>query len=369
MRARAHTADATDTDAADAAPSTGDPGHPGAVSLPAIRRRGARRELLVLGALAATIVAAVGLALTLGNESPPWQVLATLVGLDDEGAFTLFRLRVPRMLLAIVVGVAFGISGALLQSIARNPLASPDILGISGGASVGAVTALLVFGASGAAVAGSAMLGAGLAAVAIVLLAWRRGITGFRFVLVGIALAFLSRAIVDFVLARARVQEAQSALTWIVGSLGGARYDDVALVAVVLVLLLPALVALARPLGVLHLGDDAARGLGVPADRIRLVAVGVAVALAAVATSVAGPVAFVAFVAAPIARRLVGGGRLALAASAATGAALVLLADVVAQRLLPDALQVPVGIVTAAVGAPYLLVLLALGNRSGKGIR
>lgn len=333
-----------------------------------VRRGGLRREVTVVGVLAlVTLIAAlVSLMLDTGLDLP--QLVVTLAGQGDRGdSFVLFRLRLPRIALAVLVGVAFGLSGALLQTVARNPLASPDILGISGGASVGAVTALLIFGASGPVVALSAFGGAAAAAAAIVLLAWKQGITGYRFVLIGIAIAFMTNAVVEYLLSRAQVQQAQGALVWIVGSVAGARSDEVAVIAVALVLLLPAAAWVAPRLRQLQLGDDAARSLGVRADATRLGALGVAVALAATGTSVAGPVAFVAFVSAPLARSMVGGGRLALPASALTGAALVLVADLVGQRLLPGDLQVPVGIVTAAIGAPYLLALLALSNRRGKG--
>lgn len=333
-----------------------------------VRRGGLRREVTVVGVLAlVTLIAAlVSLMLDTGLDLP--QLVVTLAGQGDRGdSFVLFRLRLPRIALAVLVGVAFGLSGALLQTVARNPLASPDILGISGGASVGAVTALLIFGASGPVVALSAFGGAAAAATAIVLLAWKQGITGYRFVLIGIAIAFMANAVVEYLLSRAQVQQAQGALVWIVGSVAGARSDEVAVIAVALVLLLPAAAWVAPRLRQLQLGDDAARSLGVRADATRLGALGVAVSLAATGTSVAGPVAFVAFVSAPLARSMVGGGRLALPASALTGAALVLVADLVGQRLLPGDLQVPVGIVTAAIGAPYLLALLALSNRRGKG--
>lgn len=331
-----------------------------------VRRAGLRREAIIVGALLAVIVTAAAVSLVLDTGLDLRQLLVTLAGQGDRGdAFVLFRLRLPRIALAVLLGLAFGLAGALLQSVARNPLASPDILGISGGATIGAVSALLLAGASGPVVGLSAFAGAAVAALAIVLLAWDQGLSGYRFVLVGIAIAFLASAVVEYLLSRARLQEAQAALVWIVGSVAGARADEVATIAIALVVLIPVTAWLAPRLRQLQLGDDAARSLGVRADAARLGVLAVSVALAAAGTSVAGPVAFVAFVSAPLARSMVGGGRLALVPAALTGAALVLVADLTGQRLLPGDLQVPVGIVTAAIGAPYLLVLLALGNRRG----
>ncbi|HWH27243.1 MAG TPA: iron ABC transporter permease [Pseudolysinimonas sp.] len=331
------------------------------------RHRSRRRAALVIAALLVVLLGGSALSLSLGTGLSLPRLASTLLGAGDAGdEFLLFRLQVPRILLAVVVGIAFGIAGALLQAVARNPLASPDLLGISGGASVGAVGTLLLLGASGPAVALGAFGGAAVAATAIALLAWNQGITGYRFVLIGIAIAFLANAVVNYLLTRAQVQQAQGALVWIVGSVAGANLADVLLVVASFAILLPLTVVLAPRLMLLQFGDDAARSWGVRADATRIGGLAVSVALAAVGTAVAGPVAFVAFVSAPIARRLVGG-ELSLATSGLTGAALVVVADLVGQHLLPGGLQVPVGIVTAAIGAPYLLGLLALSNRRGRG--
>ena len=332
----------------------------------AVRRR---RAAAVLAGLGAVVVVLTGIGMSLGDYTIALpDLLAALVGQGSGGdTFVVTRLRLPRVLLGALVGAALGVSGAVFQAVLRNPIASPDIIGVTTGASAAAVAGLLLFGVTGPALSAVAFGGALLVAIAIYLLSRRGGVTGYRFALIGIAFAFLASSVLNFLLSRADIKDAQVALTWLVGSLGGTGWDDVAIVAAALVVLLPAALLLARPLGILQLGDDAATSLGVRAERVRLALLVVAVALAATATAATGPIAFVAFLAAPIARRLVTDDRSVLAASALIGAATVLAADIVGQHLLGGGLQVPAGIVTGAVGAPCLLWLLAGANRRGRG--
>lgn len=327
------------------------------------RRRRERRVVLALGAL---LLAVSGLSLCVGAFAIPLdEVARVLVGRGDglEEVIVL-RIRLPRLVLALLVGAALALSGALFQSLLDNPLASPDIMGISGGASAAAVYALIVLGLGGAAVSGAAFLGGAVAALAIYLLAWRDGLSGYRFVLIGIGVAFMTGAAVEYLLTRSEVREAQTAFVWIVGSVGSAGWDEIAILAVTMAVLVP-LVGLAAPaLRALQLGDDAGVGLGERVERARLGVIALAVALAAAGTAAAGPVAFVAFVSAPIARRLVGTGDLALIPAALTGALVVSASDFVALHLLPGDVQLPVGVVTGAIGAPYLLWLLAVTGRA-----
>lgn len=331
-----------------------------------VRRRRQRSALVAIGALCALLVVLYMASLSLGAYSiSPAHLFATLTGSGESGdRFIVLGLRLPRATVAVLVGVAFALAGALFQTLLGNPLASPDILGITGGASAAAVAALLVLGLSGPLVAASAGGGALLVSAAIYLLSWRAGLHGYRFVLVGVAVSFLVEAVLGYLLTRADVRDAQSALVWLVGSLSGARWEDAALVAVGLAVLLPVLALLVPRLLVLQLGDDTATGLGIRVVSARTIALAVAVALAALGTAAVGPIAFVAFVSAPIARRIVRDG-LALGASAVVGAIIVLASDLVGQHLLPGELQVPVGIITGAVGAPYLLWLLASAQRTG----
>ena len=322
--------------------------------------------MLASAALALVVVVLFLVGLSAGSYSiSPSALLATLTGSGEPGdQFIVLTLRLPRVVLAVLVGVAFALAGGLFQSVLGNPLASPDVIGVTGGASAAAVLAILVLGLSGAPVALFAAAGALAVSAAIYLLAWRSGLHGYRFVLVGVAFAFLVEAVVSYLLTRADVRDAQVALVWLVGSLSGARWEDVALLGGGLVVLVPLLAILAPRLRVLQLGDDTATGLGLRTTAVRTGALTVAVALAALGTAAVGPVAFVAFASAPIARRIVGHG-LALVPTALMGAALVVGADLVGQHLLPGGQQVPVGIITGAVGAPYLLWLLARAQRTG----
>jgi iron complex transport system permease protein len=336
------------------------------VALVAVARRAGRiRSLIVVVALAVVLVGLAVLALMLGDRVvAPGDVLTTLLGGGSGGdRFVILGLRVPRLLLGLMVGAAFGLAGAVFQSLLGNPLASPDIIGISQGASAAAVGAILLAGWSGLAVSFAAFGGAVLVAGLIAVLAARHGMVGSRFVLIGIALAFLAQAVIGYMLTRSDVRDAQSALVWLVGSLGTVTSEELTSTVVGLVVLVAALAVMAPRLRMLQLGDEAATGLGVRVTPARLLLTLIAVGLAAVATAAAGPVVFVAFVSAPIARRLLGGTGPALLASALVGALVVTSSDLIAQHAV-SGLQVPVGIVTGIVGAPVLLLLLARSNRS-----
>ncbi|MDO9395202.1 MAG: iron chelate uptake ABC transporter family permease subunit [Herbiconiux sp.] len=333
--------------------------------LAAVRQAGRGRLVVVTAALVALLVLVAVLALMLGDRVvAPGDVLAALFGQGSGGdRFVVLGLRLPRLTLALMVGAAFGLAGAVFQSLLGNPLASPDIIGISQGASAAAVGAILVLGWSGLAVSFAAFAGALLVAGLITVLDSRLGVVGSRFVLIGIALAFLAQALIGYLLTRADVRDAQAALVWLVGSIGTVQPSELIVTAVAGLGLAIALAFLAPRLRMLQLGDETASGLGVRVTPTRLLLTLVAVGLAAVATAAVGPVAFVAFVSAPIARRLLGGTATALVTSALVGAVVVGGADIIAQHAIAG-LQVPVGIVTGIVGAPILLGLLAHGNRT-----
>jgi len=297
------------------------------------------------------------------------QVLGALVGAGDETQrFIVLQLRAPRIVVGLLVGVALGLSGALIQTFARNPLASPDVLGVTGGAAVGAVTVIVLSGvtAAGGVLGGlglpaAALLGALVTAALIFGLAWRGGLDGYRLVLVGVGLSAFSQAVVSYLLTRSAITEAAAANVWITGSLHGRGWDQALPLALALLVLLPAALALSRVLGVLQFGDETARGLGVRVPQAQGAVVLVAVCLAAFAVSAAGPIPFVALVVPQIAVRLTGGPRPPLVASALLGALLLVAGDLVARTAFPETF--PVGVVTAVVGAPYLLWLLVRGRR------
>jgi iron complex transport system permease protein len=327
------------------------------------------RQVLVPAATLALLVLLS--AVSLGRGDFPIgvaDVLRTLAGAGEPAqAFIVLDLRAPRILVGLLVGVALGLSGALFQTFARNPLASPDVLGITWGASVGAVAAIVLgAGASGGLLSSlgvpvAALAGALAAGALLFGLTWRAGIDGQRLVLVGIALWAVGSALTDWLLTRADIQDAASAYVWITGSLNARTWTHAVPLALALAVLVPLALATSRALSVLQFGDDTARGLGVRLGRAQTAVVLVAVALVAVAVAAAGPIAFVALVVPQIAVRLTAGSRPPLLASALLGAVLVVGADLATRTVLPQAL--PVGILTAALGAPYLLWLLVRGRR------
>lgn len=298
------------------------------------------------------------------------EVLAVLFGGGDSAEqFIVLELRLPRTLTGILVGAALGLSGAITQAVARNPLASPDILGVTAGASAAAVIVIVLGGSNGAIVGFLASVGlpvaaliGGLVTAALVYaLAYRRGIEGYRLVLVGVGIGAVAMSVTSWLLVVAEVYEAARATVWLTGSLNARGWEHVVPVGLALTVLVPIALLLAFGLGVLQFGDDTARGLGMRINRARAALILVAVGLAAVATSSAGPIVFVALVVPQICQRLVGAARPPLLASAVYGALLTVVADLIARTVL--GVEIPVGIVTAILGAPYLLFLLARRNR------
>ncbi|MGW7052141.1 FecCD family ABC transporter permease [Streptomyces sp. NPDC054887] len=325
-----------------------------------------RRAALVAGALALAL-AGVCVAYLCAGESyvPPAEVLKVLFGQPSADELVVGTLRLPRMTVGLLVGAAFGVAGALIQTVARNPLASPDIIGVSQGASaltVGATT----FGVTSYAVLPYvSVLGGVLAAALVYAFAWRGGLHATRFVLIGIGFAIALRSVTHLFLTKGDHLVAQQAQIWMTGSLNGRGFYEAAPLAWVLILLLPAVVWAARAQRSVSLDDDTATGLGVRLGRVRLGLVLTGVVLASVATATAGPVDFVALLAPQIARRVTRTAQIPLLCSALTGALVVVLADLVARRVLSPT-ELPVGVLTAAVGAPYLIWLIVKGCTGGK---
>jgi iron complex transport system permease protein len=332
-----------------------------------VRTTGRARAVSVSVVLAVLAAGVFCVSVSVGDFPVPLaDVVRSIVGQGSpETDFVIRTLRLPRALTGVLVGSAFGLSGAIFQSLARNPLASPDIIGITQGASASAVAIIVLVGASTGTVALGAFAGSLLTATAIYLLAYKRGVSSYRLVLVGIGIGAVLNAVTSYLLTRAEIYDAQRATVWLTGSLNGRGWEHVRPVALAMAVLVPAVLLLARPLRALQLGDDTAKGLGVPVERARVGLILTGVGLASVATASAGPVAFVAFVAPPIARRLVRA-PLAVVPSALVGALLVLLADLVARRAFAPT-ELPVGIITGIIGGPYLVWLLARANRIGRG--
>ena len=324
-----------------------------AVSL-RVRPRSVVVSLALLAAALAVAVVSVGTGdfpLSVG------QVLAVLAGGGDPAAqFIVETLRLPRVLTALLVGGAFGIAGAIFQSISRNPLGSPDFIGFTMGSVSGAFVVILVLDGSSFEIALGAVAGGLVTAAIVYLLALRRGVQGYRLVLVGIGMSALLLAVNDYLITRATRDDAFAAAHWMIGSVNGRGWEHVWPVAAALAVLVPAALVLSRPLTMLELGDDAARALGVSAERSRLALVFVAVGLTAVATASTGPIAFVALAAPQLARRLTRAAAPGLVPAALMGALLLAASDLAAQRLL--SVDLPVGIMTGAVGGTYLGWLL-----------
>ena len=314
--------------------------------------------------VAALVLAVLGILAGSSSLTVP-DVLRTLVGAGTPGQeLIVLELRLPRVVGGLVVGAALGLAGALTQTFARNPLATPDILGVTSGAALGAVSAIVLAGGSYS--VGAGLLTLGLPAVATIGalvtaglvygLAWRGGVDSYRLILIGIGATAALGGITSYLIARAQITEAAAAAQWLVGSLSGISWASVWPVIVVLVVVTPIALLQSRALEISQLGDDISTGLGVNVQRHRLIVIVCAVLLTAAAVSASGPIEFVAFVAPQIVRRLARTGRPPLLASAFMGAVIVVGGDALVRGVLPG--EVPVGIITAVIGAPYLIWLL-----------
>ncbi|GIE83327.1 ABC transporter permease [Actinoplanes philippinensis] len=327
------------------------------------RRRLRRRTVLAVAGVAVAVMAA--LSLMIGQTFyPPGDVLRVILGETVPGAsFTVGELRLPRTVLALITGLCFGMGGVTFQTMMRNPLASPDIIGISSAASAAAAFAIIVLGLGETGVSVFAIVAALGVAVVIYVLSFKDGVAGARLVLIGIGIAAMLNSVTSYVLNQAGQWDLQAATRWLNGSLNGSTWDEVAPVLVALAVFGPVLLAQARNLTMLQLGDDTAAALGTRLERTRLISIVAAVGLIAFATSATGPIAFVAFLAGPIAARLVGPGGSLLVPSALAGALLVLVADFLGQFAFDT--RFPVGVITGVLGAPYLIFLLVRTNRAG----
>ncbi|WP_180993328.1 FecCD family ABC transporter permease [Microbacterium testaceum] len=329
---------------------------------PARSRRRRRYALVLVATLVVAAVAAV-VGLTTGSfHATLGQVASALTGEGDErSTVVVVGLRVPRVLAALAIGAALGLAGAVFQTLARNPLASPDIIGFSAGSATGALVGLTLL-APAASPAAGAWMGGLLTVVVVMAIARSVGISRERTVLAGIALSTLLSAVNDYLLTRAPLEIARNATQWLHGSLAATSFEDVALLFASIGILSLVLVAVHRDFRALELGDDTAVALGVRTGRIRVLLIVVAALLTGSATAVAGPIGFIALAAPQLARRTMGATGIPLVGSAVTGAAVLLVTDVIAQRALAP-LQIPVGLVTAVVGGAYLFWIVSRRRR------
>ncbi|MFJ5261227.1 FecCD family ABC transporter permease [Streptomyces sp. NPDC088387] len=318
-----------------------------------------RRSVIVgvglLGVLVGVMVAAACLGQTFVS---PLQVWRTLRGEDTPYALVVGELRVPRIVVGALVGGALGVSGALVQTVTRNPLASPDVIGVGHGAAAATVLALSTGAVASPGALPAVSVAGGLAAAALVyVLAWRHGMQPSRFVLTGVGIGVALSAVVQLYLTDSELEAAEQVKLWLTGSLNGRGWEQARPLALVLLLALPALVWASRAVRPLGLDPETAAAIGVRVNRTRLGLTVLGVVLAAVATGAAGPIGFVALTAPQLARRLTRTPQLPLLSSALTGAVILVAADLAARTLLPP-LEIPVGALTSLVGGPYLLWLL-----------
>lgn len=316
------------------------------------------RSVTVCLVLVLAVAAMAVLAMMTGSyHLSPGQVISALTGGEDGLIRTIVvEWRLPRVTAALVFGAALGVSGAIFQSLLRNPLADPSIIGFTQGSYTGALIVILVVNGTYWQVASGALFGGMATALAVYLLAYRRGVQGFRLIVVGIGVAAMLDSINTWLILKAELDEAMNAAAWGAGSLNGVTWNQVAVGGACIAALLLVAAMLSRPMRQMELGDDAAAAQGVQVGPTRLGLIVVAVALTAAVTAASGPIGFISLVAPQIGRRLARTGGITLAPAAFVGALLCLTSDYLAQHLAPTPL--PVGIVTVVLGGGYLGWLL-----------
>lgn len=315
----------------------------------------------VILALITAILCSIMLYLGNTNYSPEI-ILRVLLGEEIKGAtFAIETIRLPRMLAGLLAGMAFGMAGNTFQTMLRNPLASPDIIGVTSGSSVAAVFCILVLNVSGAVVSISAVVSGLSVAFLIYMLSRGGSFSGGRLILIGIGIQAMLNAAISYLLLRANQYDVPAAIRWLNGSLNGMQMKNIPGLFMVVLIFGCLLMLLSKMLKILELGEQSAITLGLRTDISRLLLVLAAVFLIAYATAVTGPIAFVAFLSGPIASKLAGSSNTITAGL--TGAVLVLLADIIGQYAFD--IRFPVGIITGILGAPYLIYLLIRMNRTG----
>lgn len=329
----------------------------------AIRRRMATVVVILLGLVLALFV----VSMMLGSSFiTPGAVIDGLLGRGSGSSnFVVRELRLPRSVAAIVIGLALGASGTMFQRVLGNHLASPDLLGVASGAGTAAAAWLILGTATGTSLTIAATFGAVATAAATYVFAWRRGITGYRFILVGIGISVFASSLTSYLIARADFTEARAATHWLIGSVGMASRQGILILTGVCALVALLGPAITRRLALLELGEDAARGLGSGVQLDRLLVIACAVILVGTATAIAGPIAFVALLAGPLAGFLLGTAGASVTAAALMGAVVTQVADLGAQYALPW--PISTGIVTGFIGAPYIVWLIVRANREGMG--
>ncbi|MER7441338.1 FecCD family ABC transporter permease [Micromonospora avicenniae] len=327
-----------------------------------------RPRALAVGAGCALLAAGLGVLAIAGGDYPmtPADVLRTLLGGGTPAErFIIHELRLPRLVTALLVGAALALAGAVFQSLVRNPLGSPDMLGLTQGASTGALV-VVVLGGSSLALSGAAVASGLATGVLVYLLTWRNGVHGYRLILVGIGITAILTGVNGYLLTRAPLMDAARAVLWLTGSLDGRGWSEALPLLIVLGMLGPLVLLGCGPaLRMLEMGDDTAAALGVPVRRLRMALLAAAVLLVSFAAAAAGPVSFVALTAPHLARRLTRSPGPNLLPAMCVGATLLVAADLLAQRAFTGH-QLPAGVITGAIGGTYLVWLLAMQRRAGR---
>ncbi len=314
------------------------------------------------------IIIALGLCcamLMLGNTIYPVKdVIAVLLGEDVKGAsFTVGTLRFPRMLAGLLAGFAFGVGGYVFQTMLRNPLANPNVIGITTGSSAAAVFCIVVLHASNTMISIASVVGGLLTVAVLYVLSKSSSFSIGRLILIGIGIQAMLNAFISYLMLIAKTHDLPTALRWLSGSLNGAKVETILPLLILIVICTPILIYFSNHLEMLELGEQAATSLGVSTNQVRIILLISAVLVIALATATTGPIAFISFLAGPIARRIVGVGFSALIPSGLIGVILVLAADLIGQFAFET--HYPVGVITGIIGAPYLIFLLIKLNRKG----
>lgn len=327
------------------------------------RTRRRRRFIIVTCLLAIITFALCCMMLMLGNTIyPVGDVISVLLGEQVKGAsFAVGTIRFPRMVAGVFAGFAFGISGHVFQTMLRNPLANPNVIGITAGSSAAAVFCIIVLHASSTFVSIASIIG-GLATVLVIFLLSKG--TSFsigRLILIGIGIQAMLNAVISYLLLIGQHHDVPTAMRWLSGSLNGVKMENIYPLMITVLLLAPIIILLGKRLDMLELGEQTAASLGINTDRTRVVLVISSVLIIALATATTGPIAFVAFLSGPIAKRLVGIGFSSVIPAGLVGIILVLASDLIGQFAFVA--RYPVGVITGILGAPYLIMLLIRMNR------
>ncbi len=332
-----------------------------------------RIDLLATAVTAALVLAtalialwSLGISTTSSPHLTPGEIARVLTGQLGGPAATRVSSALPAVIVAVLGGISLALSGAIFQTVTRNPLGSPDIIGFTTGAYTGALIAMLVFGFGSAGTTVGALIGCLATGIAVWFLGMRGGTGNYRFIVVGIGISAMLISFNGYLVATANVQNAGAAAAWGMGNLRNLTMADTIPVFVVLAVLIPAMAWLTPRMRMFELGADSAQSKGVDTGRTELLLLVVGVGFAAATTAVAGPIAFVALVAPQLAARLTPSAGIPLITSGAVGAALLVSSDAIARTILAPTTQLSVGVVTTTLGGLYLLFLLVAQARKAR---